>query len=93
MVQYAINREKLRSLIGHRVHHCGQDCTVIEVLDDEPSVVLQCDKGADVIQPDQFGDPARRVPATRTVPVFGPDGQTLHAEFKELGTVDPRDLY
>ncbi len=91
MAPYTINGARLRSLIGLRVHHMGQDCTIIEVLDDEPAVVLQCDKGSDVIQANQFGDPARRVPATSTVPVFGSDGQTLHPEFEDLGTLDPRD--
>ena len=91
MAPYTINGERLRNLIGLRVHHMGHDCTIIEVLDDDPAVVLQCEKGFDVIQANQFGDPARRVPATSTVPVFGSDGQTLHPEFEDLGIPDPRD--
>lgn len=91
MAQYTINGERLRGLIGRRVRYQGHDCTIIEVLDDEPAVVLRCHENLQVIQPDQFGDPVRRVPATHTIPVLGSDGQSLDPVFKELGTIDPRD--
>ena len=63
-----------------------------EVLEDELAVVVQCNEDSQVVQPDQFGDPLRKVPATHTVSIFAADGEELHPVFKELGIPDPRDV-
>ena len=92
MTQRTINSDKLRGLIGSKVHHQGEDCTIIEVLEDELAVVLRCNDESNLVQPDQFGDPLRRVPATHTIPVLSSDGDELHPAFKELEVADPRNI-
>ncbi|QKT04854.1 hypothetical protein HUS23_14055 [Ectothiorhodospiraceae bacterium 2226] len=76
-----LNPARLRILIGRRVRHQGQDCQIIEVLDDGPTLILQGDDA--VIQANRFGEAHRRVPHTYTVPVCDEHGAP-HAEFLAL---------
>ncbi len=80
-----ITLAQLRGMIGEQVHYRGTRCRVIEVIEDGPSLVLAGD--GTVIQDDQFGDPARRVPRTWTVPVVAPNRAELHEEFLSLELV------
>ncbi len=83
MGRIELELDQLRGMIGVRVTHEGMRCVVIEVLEDGPSLVLQ-QVGESVIQPNQFGDPQRRVPATCTVPVLTADRTALHPAFLAL---------
>ena len=76
---------RLRALIGTRLRVRGQSCRIIDVLEPELALVLQCDSGASVIQPNQYGDATRRVPRTLQLPVLTPEGNDLHPDFRELG--------
>lgn len=75
---------QLRGLIGQRVMHRGIACSVIEVLEDGPALVLRDLEGNTAIQDNQYGDPRRRVGRTYTVPVLDEAGSALHAEFLQL---------
>lgn len=74
-------------MIGVRVEFEGVACKVIEVLEDHhPAIVLQCiDESC--IQPNQHGDPNRRVPQTYTVPVLSEDQKQWHAAFLSLNLI------
>ncbi|KAF0193165.1 MAG: hypothetical protein FD165_268 [Gammaproteobacteria bacterium] len=65
-----IDIEQLRGLIGRSVDYYGTRCTVIEVLEDSPALVLEACHKHTTIQPDQHGEAYRRVPTTITVPVL-----------------------
>jgi len=66
--------QQLRALIGTPVEYAGQPCRVIEVLDSEQALVLRCEHSATVIQGNQYGEAARRVPQCHTLPLFDEDG-------------------
>lgn len=80
--------KSLRETIGQPVHHQGRQCVIIEVLDEGPTLVLQCDQGRD-IQADQFGNAKRRVPPVYHIPLFKDDGKTLHPDYEALGLPRP----
>ncbi len=62
-------KHRLRALIGHRVEYAGRDCQVIEVLDSEQALVVQCISPdvAPAIQGNQFGEATRRVQVCHTI--------------------------
>jgi hypothetical protein len=86
MTSLQISLSQLRGMIGVTVWHQGQQCRVIEVLEDGPSLVIQAAKES-TIQTNQHGDPTRRVPLTYTIPVLAADGTELHASFLKLDLV------
>jgi len=74
-------------MIGIHVNHTGVPCKVVEVLEDGPSLVLiSIDENH--IQADQYGNPARRVPQTYTVPILTADGGAIHPAYMALDLVD-----
>lgn len=79
-----ININQLQSLIGHHVSFDGQNCRVIEILEDGPSLILQVADEITTIQPDQHGEAHRRVPSTHTVPVIDNCRSNLHPDFVSL---------
>jgi len=76
--------EQLRSLIGLRMHHQGELCQVIEVLENGPAIVLQSLGPRPGIQPNQHGDPTRLAPITYTIPVLNHDRSELHPDYLAL---------
>lgn len=65
-------KRRLRTLIGCEVEYCGQQCRVIEVLDSEQALVVQCLSHTvpAVIQGNQYGEATRRVQACHTIHLF-----------------------
>jgi hypothetical protein len=57
---------RLRRLIGTRARYQGGIYEIVEVIEDEPALVLQ-DESHSTIQADQYGEAHRRVPSTVTV--------------------------
>ena len=76
-----ITIDQLRGLIGERVSFREIQCCVIELLEDEPALVLQDREEHTVIQDNQYGEPHRRVACTYTVPVLSRDRHSLHPDF------------
>ena len=76
---------RLRSLIGVQVRYQNRLCQVIEILEDEPALILQELDQRSTIQPDQHGEAHRRVPPTITVPVLDKDGTHYSRAFASLG--------
>lgn len=79
----------LRSAIGQVVQVQDRACRIMEVLEDEASVVVECLGMDKTIQANQFGDATRRVAQTRTIPLYDrehnphPDIQLLFQALQE----------
>ncbi len=86
MSEINITLQQLRSMIGLKVYHLGIPCTIVEVLEDGPSLVL-IDQDDEKIQPDQYGNPLRKVPRTFTVPVLTSDGKAIHSAYLALDLI------
>lgn len=84
MTPAAITLERLRACIGREVICAGEPCIIIEVIEDGPTLVLSCQNGTTVVQANQHGEATRRVPRTRTVPVFSVDTGLPHPDFLKL---------
>jgi hypothetical protein len=78
-----ISVNELRAMIGMSVCYQGNHGTIIEVLEDGPSLVLQSASSAS-IQSNLHGHPTRRSPHTQTVRVLSENGTALHKEFLDL---------
>ncbi|TCK18363.1 hypothetical protein DFR30_1641 [Thiogranum longum] len=76
MIEEAL-KHRLRSLVGHKVEYCGQQCRVIEVLDSEQALVVQCmsQTVSAVIQGNQYGEATRRVQACHTIRLYDETNQ------------------
>ncbi|SEQ40631.1 hypothetical protein SAMN05421693_12913 [Ectothiorhodospira magna] len=68
----------LESLIGREATVDGIHCEVIEILEAGPRVVVGQMDGDHVIQPDQHGEPHRRVLQTFTLPVLNDQATDIH---------------
>lgn len=66
---------ELKLLLGKQINYKGTDCEVIDVLEDDPALVLQSLAHDNKIQPDQYGEAHRRAPETFTVSIYGRDNQ------------------
>ncbi|RRQ20602.1 hypothetical protein D6C00_00460 [Thiohalobacter thiocyanaticus] len=62
--------QRLRAAIGQVVQVQDRACRIMEVLEDGPSVVIECLGMDKTIQANQFGDATRRVAQTRTIPLY-----------------------
>lgn len=62
--------QRLRDAIGQVVQVQDRACRIMEVLEDEACVVVECLGMDKTIQPNQFGDATRRVAQTRTIPLY-----------------------
>ena len=81
-----VTPDALRKLIGYTINFRGQPHTIVEILDPSssaPQLVLRSLE--QVIQPDQWGDAHRRVPASIAVDVLNRDGE-LNPELSALFT-------
>ncbi|MBI5040067.1 MAG: hypothetical protein HZB57_02345 [Gammaproteobacteria bacterium] len=85
MTSAAITLERLRACIGREVVLAGERYRIVEVLNDtSPALVLCSESTAPTIQANQHGEATRRVPRTRTLPVFSADSGLPHPEFLKL---------
>ena len=78
-----ISVKELRAMIGMNVVYQGTHGTIIEVLEDGPSLVLNT-KDTGSIQRNLHGHPTRVSPHTLTVRVLSENGTALHKEFLDL---------
>jgi len=79
-------RHTLRKSIGRPVRYHGVNCTVVEILESEPALVLQAFDQNSALQDDQYGDPGRRVAEVFTLPLYA-DGkpEQIHPDLLRLG--------
>lgn len=79
------NLQQLRKLIGLEVRHRGVCCRIVELLENEPALVLQACGPSEAIQDNQYGDPHRRVPEVFTIALFDEqDSDECHPDFLAL---------
>lgn len=83
-----IDPEKLKKLLGQSMTYQGISCQVIEILTDEPALVLRDSSDHKVIQPNQYGDAGDWMPRTFTVTVFDARRDGFNPELPELETFD-----
>ena len=88
MSRLCITTDKLRDMIGLNVRHEGVACCVVEVIDEGPSIVLECRDHRLSIQPDQFGEAHRRVPQTFTVSILSVEMTEFSSSFLSLEPLD-----
>lgn len=82
--------QAIQGLIGKRARYQGGIYEILEILADDPPMLVLQDSGHTTIQPDQYGEAHRRVPQTVTVPVlFGAD-RTPDLARMEIELLEPR---
>lgn len=85
-------KQQLRSLLGRRVVHRGSTCLVVEVLEQEPALVLESCHSGSALQDNQYGNPGRRVAETFTIPLFDEEyPDQIHPALQQLGIILPDD--
>ncbi len=78
-----ITATDLLALIGRQLVYDGQQCEIVELLD-ESQLVLQVLDQDSHIQATQYGEGHRAVPVTYVLPVFDGEG-ALHSELLAAG--------
>jgi len=81
MSELIISIEQLRGLIGLEVIYEGEDCRVIEIIEDNLSIVLAHEDRDSTIQSDQHGHARRKVPQTTIIPVLNGTGDEFSQQF------------
>ena len=84
MQELYLSLNQLRGMIGLRILYSGTTYTVIEVLEDNPCIVVQADQPDSHIQADAYGNARRQVRDTLTIPVFSNDKTELHVNFLRI---------
>jgi hypothetical protein len=84
-----ISIEQLRGLIGLQVLYEGEDCRVVEVIEDNLSIVLGHENRDTTIQSDQHGHARRKVPQTTIIPVLNSNGDEFSQQFLCLELIEP----
>ena len=84
-----ISLPHLRALIGLQVRYLGREWIVIEVVDSPPSLVLEADSAASVMQSDMHGRPWEYAAETRMIPILTQDQTGLSDELLALEIVEP----
>lgn len=78
-------KETLRRLIGRRVRYQGDDCTVVDILEQESTLVLEVHGPRSALQENQYGDPGRRTAEVHLLPLLDEeDSGKFHPAFLEL---------
>jgi hypothetical protein len=83
-----IDSDKLKTLLEQPLTYQGMPCRVIEILADEPALVLRDRHDHKVIQPNQYGDAGDWLPRTFTVAVLNVRRDGFNPELPELASFD-----
>ena len=83
-----IDSHKLKPLLGQFLHYRGIACQVIEILADEPALVLRDCSDHTLIQADQYGHAGEHLPVTFTVAVLNEHRDALNPELPVLAGYD-----
>ena len=88
MSQINISIEQLRGLISLQVIHKGENCRVVEVIEESLSIVIEHVEREPEIQPDQHGHPHRRVPQVSIIPVLSKACDEFDQQFLALELIE-----
>ena len=83
----AITSEQLRDMIGLQVRYQNFYCQIVEILEDEPALILEDMEQHTGIQPDQHGEAHRKVPKTYTVKILTQDKLEYSPAFLALDPI------
>ncbi len=70
--------QQARGMIGARLRHDGQNCTIIEVLEDRLEFILEADNPTLAIQSDAYGNARREMRVLYYVPILNEAGDEFH---------------
>ena len=92
MIEASALLNRLRTLVGRELRYQGLRCTLVEIIDQPPVLVLRPIGAEPVIQADKFGKPLRHAPPLFELPMFASDGTSPSAELRmiNLPEGDPR---
>jgi len=80
-----VDFEQLRRRVGTRVMYQGVKCTLVEVLEDDATVVLEACHKFSELQSGQAGDSLRHVPKIISIPIYIGSARRLNPALAELG--------
>ncbi len=75
---------KLQEFLGRELIYSGTACRVIEILEEDPALVLEDRGDSRIIQANQYGEARRRAPRTFTVPLLNVRRDGLNPALLEL---------
>lgn len=88
MSELNITIEQLRGLISLQVIHQGENCRVVEVIEESLSIVVEHEGRDPAIQSDQHGHAHRRAPQTTIIPVLTKTGDEFDQKFLALELIE-----
>jgi|GEM_PF-6718564 len=80
-----VDFERLRKQVGSRVIYKRVKCKVVEVLEDDATVVLEACHKFSELQSGQTGDSMRHVPKIITIPIYIGSARRLNPALADLG--------
>ncbi|MBI1195321.1 MAG: hypothetical protein GC138_05710 [Gammaproteobacteria bacterium] len=80
-----IDFERLRKQVGSRVIYKSVKCKLVEVLEDDATVVLEACHQFSELQSGRAGDSMRHVPKIITIPIYIGSARRLNPAFIDLG--------
>lgn len=83
-----IDPEKLQKLLGQILHYQGRPHQVIEILSEEPALVLRDRQDRKILQTNQYGNASRWAPQTCTVALLDAGRDRLNPDLPELAGFD-----
>lgn len=83
-----VTPDKLKTLLDQTLIYQGIPCRVIEILVDEPALVLCDQEHRRILQADQYGDAGDHLPRTFTVALFNPRRDRFNPDLPELAARD-----
>lgn len=83
-----IDPEKLQKLLGQILHYQGRPYQVIEILSEEPALVLRDRQDRKILQTNQYGNASGWAPQTFTVALLDAGRDRLNPDLPELAGFD-----
>jgi len=80
--------ETLEQLIGQRVQYLNHTWRIIEVLDEEKSIVLEAIDDNRQLMGNAHGEPVRDLPEVLSLSVDNPFGSGINPALKEMRLID-----
>ncbi len=92
MTQIKIKSKDLYAMIGLHVRYQGAICQVLEILEEESTLILSDLESHTSIQTDQYGEAHRRVPQTYSIKILNVDQLEFSGEFLSLEPLNPHEI-
>lgn len=86
--QSSVSYDNLREMIGLQVRYNGVYCQIVEVIEEDFSLVLADMEYHLGIQADQHGEAHRKVPKTYTINIYNPEKKEFSPSFLMLEPVE-----